>query len=147
MDATIAETADPSLLNDIGVSLADQGLFDEAIEQYRLADELWAKANSPDRKYALVNWARALRSKKLYEEAGRKYREAIEADPEYAYAQDGLGLVLADQGHFDEAIEQYRRAHGVVGEGQFARPQSCAGQLGQRAPLKEALRRGRAEKP
>ena len=120
---------DPDSYNGLGPALEAQEQWDGAIQQYRKADALWAKANSPDRKLALVNWADALRSKKLYGEAAEKYREAIQVDSKYAASYNGLGVALKAQEHFDEAIEQYRRADELWG-GQLARPEICADQLG-----------------
>ena len=107
------ETADPrdaSGLNDLGLTLAAQERFDDAIERYRKATALWGTTGSPDRKFALYNWAEALRQKKLYEESARKYGEAIVVDPKFAPACNGLGLALAGQERFDAAIKQYRKA-------------------------------------
>ena len=58
-------------------------------------------------------WARALVSKKLYEEAAKKCGEAIAIDPNFAPAYNGLGIALAGQERFDEAIEQFRKADGL----------------------------------
>jgi tetratricopeptide (TPR) repeat protein len=96
--------------NGLGVALAAEERFDDAIEQYRKADELWKTAGSPDRKFALYNSGNALRSKKKYTEAADKYREAIAVDPEYAVAYNGLGLAFVGEERFDAAIEQYRKA-------------------------------------
>src|SRR5262249_17383527 len=93
-----------------GVTFEAQTRFDEAIEQYRKAAELWKMARSLDQKIALCNWADALYSKKLYEEAAEKCREAIAIDPSFAPAYDGLGLTFEAQERFDEAIEEYRKA-------------------------------------
>ena len=89
---------------------AAQERFDEAIEQYRQADALWQKKESKDRKYALCNWAEALRLQEHYEQAAEKCQEAIGIDPEFPDAYNSFGLVRAAQERFDEAIEQYRQA-------------------------------------
>ena len=106
-------TADPNEANahnDHGREFAGEGRYDEAIEQFRLADELWLKDQSKDRKLALCNWADALREQKLYEQAAEKCREAIHVDPEYPEAYNGYGHVLAAQERVDDAIKQYRQA-------------------------------------
>jgi tetratricopeptide (TPR) repeat protein len=90
--------------------LADQGLFDQAIAEYRQADELWRKNQSKDRKLALYYWGDALRRQSDYKQAAEKYGESIKVDSEYADAYVQLGDVRADQKRFDEAIEQYREA-------------------------------------
>ena len=110
MDIETADPRDASGLNDLGLTLAAQGRFDDAIERYRKATALWGTTGSPDRKFALYNWAEALRQKKLYEESARKYGEAIVVDPKFAPACNGLGLALAGQERFDAAIKQYRKA-------------------------------------
>jgi tetratricopeptide (TPR) repeat protein len=110
MDTEIADLEHAGRLNELGSSLVGQGRFDDAIEQFSKATALYETAGSSDRKLALRNWADALRSKKLYEEAARKYDEAIAADPDFAAAYNGLGLALAEQERFDDAIEQHRRA-------------------------------------
>jgi tetratricopeptide (TPR) repeat protein len=46
----------------LGWLLADQMLFDGAIEKYRKADELGRKKESKERKNALWAWANALRA-------------------------------------------------------------------------------------
>jgi tetratricopeptide (TPR) repeat protein len=106
-------TADPdevSAHNDRGRRLADQELFDQAIQEYLQADKLWQKAASKDRKRALCNWADALREQEHYEQAAEKCQEAIGIDREFPDAYRTLGQVRAAQKRFDEAIEQYRQA-------------------------------------
>jgi tetratricopeptide (TPR) repeat protein len=106
-------TADPdeaSAHNDRGRRLADEELFDQAIQEYRQADKLWQKAASKDRKRALCNWADALREQEHHEQAAEKCREAIELDREFPEAYNSLGQVRAAQECFDGAIEQYHQA-------------------------------------
>ena len=124
--------------NGLGVALAGQERFDDAIEQYRKAAALWESTGSPDRKFALRYWGEALRLKKLYEESAKKCGEAIAVDPNFADAYNDLGLALADQERFDEAIEQYRKA--AAQWGSISRPEVCAAQLGRRPAFEEALR-------
>ncbi len=94
----------------LGLVLADQEHFNEAIVQYQKADKLWKTSNSKDRKYALYNWGDALRLQKHYDEAAEKYREAIGIDSNDPDAYNGLGRVFADQERFDDAIAQYKKA-------------------------------------
>ena len=115
MGIDTVDRRDASGLNDLGLTLAAQERFDDAIEQYRKAAALWETTGSPDRKFALYNWAEALRLKKLYEESARKYGEAIVVDPKFAPACNGLGLALAGQERFDAAIKQYRKATALWG--------------------------------
>ena len=100
----------PDAYNSFGLVRAAQERFDEAIEQYRQADELWQKKGSKDRKRALCNWADALRMQEHYEQAAEKCQQAIGIDPEFPDAYNSFGLVRAAQERFDEAIEQYRQA-------------------------------------
>ena len=100
-------TADPdevSAHNDRGRRLADQELFDQAIQEYLQADKVWQKAASKDRKRALCNWADALREQEHYEQAAEKCQEAIGIDREFPDAYRTLGQVRAAQKRFDEAI-------------------------------------------
>jgi tetratricopeptide (TPR) repeat protein len=93
-----------------GDLLADQKLFDRAIEKYRKAGELGRKKESKDRKSALRAWAGALDAQKLYEQAAEKFREAVSVDPDDPWTYDQFGDMYADQELFDKAIEQYRQA-------------------------------------
>ena len=72
--------------NGLGFALLGQERFDEAIEQCRKAAALWESSGSPDRKFALRYWAKALRMKKLYEESAKKCGEANADEPNYAEA-------------------------------------------------------------
>jgi tetratricopeptide (TPR) repeat protein len=109
-EAISIDPDDPRTYVQLGVVLVDEARIDDAIEQYRKADELWRKNESKDRKHALYSWANALHQQKLYEQAAEKYREAIGIDPEFSDAHHGLGAVLADQDLHEQAIEQYRKA-------------------------------------
>jgi tetratricopeptide (TPR) repeat protein len=70
----------------LGRVRADQELFEQAIEQYRLEDEKWQKNSSQERKCALSYWGDALRWLEDYKEAAEKCQEAIRIDPEYPEA-------------------------------------------------------------
>jgi tetratricopeptide (TPR) repeat protein len=103
----------PEAYNLLGIVLASQEHFDDAIVEYRKADALWESAKSTDRKLALRYWAKALHSKECYKEAAEKCREAISIDAEYPEAHNLLGLVLWNLELFDEAIDEYRQAHSL----------------------------------
>jgi Tfp pilus assembly protein PilF len=94
----------------LGAVLVDQQRFVEAIAQYREADERWLKKEpkDKDRKYTLWDWAEALCWRKRYDEAAEKYKEAEDWDPDDPGTYHYFGLILAEQGLFDKAIEQYR---------------------------------------
>jgi len=105
-----ADPNEASAHNNRGRVLADQEHFDDAIEEYRQADELWRKKESKDRKFALCNWADALREQEHFEQAAEKCLQAIGIDPDFPDAYNSLGRVRAAQERFDDAIEQYRHA-------------------------------------
>src|SRR6185503_1263474 len=104
MGIETVDRKDASGLNDLGLTLAAQERFDDAIEQYRQADALWQKKESKDRKRGLCNWADALREQEHYEQAAEKCQEAIGLDPKFPDAYHALGRVRAAQERFDEAI-------------------------------------------
>jgi tetratricopeptide (TPR) repeat protein len=52
----------------------------------------------------------ALHDKQQLDEAIREYRTAIELNPKYAFAHNGLGNALSDKKQLDEAIREYRTA-------------------------------------
>ena len=75
----------------------------------------------------------------------RRQRSAAKPSPSIRILRtliNGLGLALAGQERFDEAIEQYRTGRGAVGDDRVSRPEVCAAQLGPRPGLEEALRGG-----
>jgi tetratricopeptide (TPR) repeat protein len=127
--------------------LADQGLFDQAIAEYRQADELWRKNQSKDRKLALYYWGDALRRQSDYKQAAEKYWESIKVDSEYADAYVQLGDVRADQKRFDEAIEQYREADDLGRKKQSKERKKDLRELGESPTGAEALRAGRRQVP
>ena len=101
--------------NGLGLALAGQERFDEAIKQIAKAAALWETTGSPDRKFALLNWARALVSKKLYEEAAKKCGEAIAVDPKFCARPQRSWLRVGGPGALrrsDRTISPGRRAVG-----------------------------------
>jgi len=109
-EARDADSADPSTYNSLGLALAALKDFAEAIENYEQASTLWAAAKSVSRKFALRNWADALLALGRTAEAVAKLHEAVDADPDDANTYNALGLVLAEQRNFEEAIVNYRKA-------------------------------------
>jgi Flp pilus assembly protein TadD len=91
--------------NNLGVALAAEGQFDEAIENFRKAIQI--NPNNPE---AQNNLGHALAAKGRFDEAIENFRQAIQIDPNYCEALDNLGITLAGDGRFDEAIENYRQA-------------------------------------
>jgi tetratricopeptide (TPR) repeat protein len=91
--------------NNLGVTLADKGRLDEAIENYHKAIQI--DPNSAD---TLNNLGFALAAKGRFDEAIENYYKAIQIKPNYTDALNNLGLALVAKGRFDEAIENYRKA-------------------------------------
>lgn len=121
-----------------GIELADHGMLDEAVREFRRAIEL-----DPDSAHAYDNLGSVLAEKQLYREAlscyltairldpeaptahynlatflanhglemaAEEYREAIDLDPEYPDAHAQLAITYADQGLIDEAVQAFGRA-------------------------------------
>ena len=72
-------------LNNLGLLLASQEKFDEAIAHYRLAI-----AATPDYAAAHNNLGDALRARGKLDEAILAYEEAVRADPGFAEASENL---------------------------------------------------------
>ena len=56
------------------------------------------------------NLGNSLRAKGQLDEAIAEFRQAIQIQPEYAYAHNNLGLALRDKHQLDEAIAEFRKA-------------------------------------
>ena len=97
-------------VNGLGLALQGQAKYDAALEQFAKAEALLAEAESEERKIALVNWAETLRLMARLDEANEKFRHAIEIDPGFADAVNGLGVVLLAEGKCEDAIEQFAAA-------------------------------------
>jgi len=89
----------------LGNTLSDKGLVDEAMDQYR--ESIRVQPRNP---LAHNNLAVELAQLGRHEEAIHHYREAIRIRPEYAEARNNLGNALAVTGQRIEAVEQYREA-------------------------------------
>ncbi|MHC4708975.1 MAG: tetratricopeptide repeat protein [Planctomycetota bacterium] len=91
--------------NNLGLALAEAGLWGPAMEHYGEALRLYptsAKAN--------YNMANALERQGCLEEAIAHYRRALGIDADYADAHYNLGNALRQAGDPDAAIRQYRLA-------------------------------------
>ena len=122
-----------------GVSLANLGLLDEAIETFKEAIRInpeYAEAHNnlgialakngqideaikaykeairinPMLADAHYNLGDVLKAKGQLDEAIKAYKEAIRINPEYAAAHNNIGIALYNKGHFDEAIKAYKDA-------------------------------------
>jgi protein O-mannosyl-transferase len=87
----------------LGVYLAGNGEFLEAIKQYREAIRI-----DPDRMEPHLNLGIALENTGQRIEAAREYGEAARLDPANYMARFNLGSVLADLGRREEAIAQFQ---------------------------------------
>ena len=72
--------------NGLGIALAGQERFDEAIEQYRKADGLWENAKSDDRKFALWNLGMAFLQQDRFDDAIANFAQATTVAPDDAMA-------------------------------------------------------------
>jgi protein O-mannosyl-transferase len=91
--------------NNLGLALAGQGKFDDAVFHYREALRI-----KPDYAVGHLNLGAALASQGKIDEAIATTREAVRIQPDYADAYYNLGVALAFQGKIDEAISEYLEA-------------------------------------
>ncbi len=91
--------------NNLGLVLANQGRFDEAI-----AHHTEALRSKPDFAEAHYNLGGALKDQGRVDEAIAHYTEALRSKPDFAEAHNNLGVALADQSRVGEAIAHYTEA-------------------------------------
>jgi Flp pilus assembly protein TadD len=91
--------------NNLGLALADQGRFEAAISQYRVAIQLDGTNSAVHN-----NFGSALAALGRFDEAISHYREAVRLRGGFGDAYYNLGIALAAQGRFEAAISQYREA-------------------------------------
>jgi tetratricopeptide (TPR) repeat protein len=92
----------------LGVALAEQKRYEEAIQQYRQGIAI--KPDDPELYYNLGN---ALDEMGRSDEAIAAYRKALEVEPDHAESHYNLGNTLARKGDYDGAIEHYRGVLGI----------------------------------
>ncbi len=105
-DNRAAAAADPTnakICFDIGQSLLNRGLRDEALEFYHLGAE-----REKDTADGLVKLASAYLRLQEWDRAEDHLRQALIADPGEITASLGLGEILRSRGHADEAIAHFR---------------------------------------
>ncbi|HSZ57982.1 MAG TPA: tetratricopeptide repeat protein [Tepidisphaeraceae bacterium] len=95
----------PQAMQLLGVALAGQGRFDDAIEI--LAEAVRQRPAAPQAHY---NLAKTLADCGRGDEAIDAYRRAIQLRPAYVQAHTNLAIALHGQGRLDEAIAEYRLA-------------------------------------
>jgi Flp pilus assembly protein TadD len=89
----------PIISNNLGVALAQQGRYDQAVENYRKAIR-----DYPDYAEAYYNLGIALQKQGQNDEAISSYRQALKLNPDYAKAYLDLGVTLLAGGRSDEAV-------------------------------------------
>jgi len=98
-------TITPSGYNNIGVALARQNRFEEAITYYRLA-----LRTKPDYAAAYNNLGVAFMSLGKFTEAERYFRNAVRLRPRDVSFRIGLADALARQGKVEAALAEYKTA-------------------------------------
>lgn len=82
-----------------GVSLIRQGEYLESLNRFRLA----LREGARDEAAIHAQMGVAYQKAQLFDEAVKKYREALELDGDHAGSHFGLGFVLQKQGRDEEA--------------------------------------------
>ncbi len=95
----------PVIRNNLGHALAELGMFEPAIAEYRSAVEL-----KPDYAEAVCNWGVALSNLERLDEAEAKFRRAAAINPGFAGGYHNLAVILKERGRLDEAIRAAKRA-------------------------------------
>lgn len=106
LDAMEALAANSQSFIRRGRSLAQEGRYAEAEEQFREVLEVRQPATAGD----LANLAATVAAQGRAEEALGLYERALALDPEHAGAHNNLGLALVELGRLEEAEERFRRA-------------------------------------
>jgi len=97
--------------------LKGAGRLEEALAESRIAQAL-----DPVSTKMQNRTAHALYLLRRYDEASEQYKAALSLDPQYGPAHMGLGIVLTEQGKYQQAINELRRA--AAGLGNSPAPQS-----------------------
>ncbi|MDI6874182.1 MAG: tetratricopeptide repeat protein [Actinomycetota bacterium] len=96
--------AEPDVLNLLGVSAINMGMWEEAVGIWRRSLEL-----RPRSVETLCNLAQALAMRGMNREAEEHYRRALDADPESPLPWLSLGRLLVQEGNHQEAEKAVRR--------------------------------------
>ncbi len=89
----------------LGVTLAAQGKWDEAIQQYELVLQ-----TRPRNAEAHNNLGLALAAQRKWNEAIQHYEQALKSKPNLPFAHNNLGVAFAEQGKWQEASQHYEQA-------------------------------------
>jgi tetratricopeptide (TPR) repeat protein len=87
----------------LGVTLAEDGKTEQAIEHYKAALSL-----KPDFTDVRFNLAKALAERGTFREAMPHYDEVLKSKPGDADVYNSLGLALAEHGNLEQAVRVYR---------------------------------------
>jgi len=90
--------------NILGVSAAQLGMLDKAIESYKKSIYF-----NSDYAEAYCNLGTALKDQGELEQAINSYNKAISLKPDYAEAYSNMGVTLQEQGNFVEAMKAYHQ--------------------------------------
>ncbi len=101
---SVAIEPQPAIYNDLGFVLERQGLVSEAVEMYLKAIEL-----NPQSAAAQFNLASSLARRGDFAGAETHFRAALALNPD-SQAHTGLGIVLWNQGHRQQAVTELRTA-------------------------------------
>ena len=104
-EANYRKPYDAEILYKIAFIHYKKAAYQDAIEA--LEDALKGDDKDPAI-YALM--ASSYRAKKQYAKAGEMIREALRLDPDNAIYHFNYGNILQDLGHFEDAIEEYKKA-------------------------------------
>jgi len=102
---TAAHPESPGAWSKLGVALARQRRFDEAIAALREAITI-----NPRYAPAFSNLGNVYREQDRKEEALAAYRQAVEADPDYWVAHQNLGALHREMGRVTEAVGEFKKA-------------------------------------
>jgi arylsulfatase A-like enzyme/Tfp pilus assembly protein PilF len=97
--------ADIDVLTALGMAQAGQGQRDEALATFARAREL-----DPSNAMVLVNAGTVYLMAGDRVRARQAFEAALDIDEEVARAHNSLGVIAAQEGHVDEAVERWKRA-------------------------------------
>jgi arylsulfatase A-like enzyme/cytochrome c-type biogenesis protein CcmH/NrfG len=103
--APLARGGDPDALNAYGVALADQGMLDQATQQFQRVLQ-----SDPNNAPALQNLGIVALRRQDMTSAQQHLSRALELNPRLPLALNTLGVVYARQGDFARAVEMWNRA-------------------------------------
>lgn len=96
----------------IGYALLEKGDLVEALEEFRIATNIY-----PDFDWAVNKYGVALFRLNRVHEAIKKFKQAIEINPNYVEPYSNLGLAYMKLGEREEAIKQFKEVLRLAPEG------------------------------